>query len=293
MGTQVSIQLFTQSQDKANYLFKLAMDEFHRIDRMMSPYKTSSEVSKVNQLAQKTEVEIPSDLFKVIQRSLHFSQLTNGAFDITFASAGFKYDYRERKKPNASELTKAVKAIDYRNIQLNKEKKNIRLKGADTVIDLGGIAKGYAVDQVVHLLAQEGVSSGLVTAGGDTRVIGTKQGQPWLVGIKHPRGEGHVITMPLAEVSISTSGDYERFFIEDGVRYHHILNPKTGSSVGELISASIIADDSLTADALSTSVFVMGVKAGIELIESLPGISCVLIDRTGKVHYSSDLTGHN
>lgn len=289
MGTAITLQLLSKSKLRAEFLFKSAMDEFHRIDRLMSPYKNSSELKRINTLGQKTQLKIHSELMHVIDRSLYYSQISDGAFDITFASIGFRFDYREKIKPTQDVWTEAKRFVDYRNVVLDQEKQTIRLSGDGTVIDLGGIAKGYAVDRVAALLAKEGVSQGLVTAGGDTRVIGSKQGQPWLVGIANPRGNGHVITLPLTDVSISTSGDYERFFIEDKVRYHHIINPKTGSSANEVISATVLANDSLAADALSTTIFVLGVKKGKALIETLPDTSCIFIDSQGKVHYSTDL----
>lgn len=289
MGTAISLQLLSKSSQRAKILFEEAMAEFHRIDRLMSPYKKSSELKRINTLGQKTTLKIHSQLFHVIERSLHFSELSNGAFDITFASVGFKFNYREKVKPSARALTEAKRFVNYQNVILDSKPQTIRLRGEGTVIDLGGIAKGYAVDRVAALLRKEGVDQGLVTAGGDTRVIGSKQGQPWLVGIANPRGEGHVITLPLSDVSISTSGDYERFFIEDDVRYHHIINPKTGSSADSVISATVLANDSMSADALSTTIFVLGVEKGKALIESLPDTSCIFIDSNGKVHYSADL----
>jgi len=157
-------------------------------------------------------------------------------------------------------------------------------------IDLGGIAKGYAVDQSIVLLKGLGIKHAMVSAGGDSRLLGDKHGRDWLVGIRHPRKEQvAAIKLPLADIAVSTSGDYERFFISDGIRHHHIINPKTGDSARELMSVTIIGPKGVMTDALSTTVFVLGVSKGLSLIESLPDYSAIIIDAQFKTHYSSDL----
>jgi len=159
-------------------------------------------------------------------------------------------------------------------------------------IDLGGIAKGYAIDAVIQLWTQQAIKHGIISVGGDTRVMGENNGRPWVLGIRNPRGDGSVIKLPIIDASVSTSGDYERFFIEEGRRYHHILKPSTGISVRSVLSATVIADTTVDSDALSTTVFVLGAEAGLALIESLANTSCIIIDNKGKVHYSSDLSPH-
>jgi thiamine biosynthesis lipoprotein len=157
-------------------------------------------------------------------------------------------------------------------------------------IDLGGIAKGYAVDRGIAILADRGIRHGTVTAGGDTRILGDRIGRPWVVGIRHPDDRQRVIArIPLEDAALSTSGDYERYFDEDGRRYHHIINPRTGHSAGELRSVTIIGPDATTTDGLSTGVFVLGAERGLALIERLGDVDAVLVTRDGKVLYSSGL----
>ena len=166
---------------------------------------------------------------------------------------------------------------------------SVRFRKKGMRIDLGGIAKGYAVDNAIAILQAAGVESAIVTAGGDSRILGDHRGRPWLLGIHNPRGDGQVLKLPLEDVSISTSGDYERYFEADGVRYHHIIDPHKGASPSELMSASVLTDKSIDADALSTTLFVLGTDKALKLANSQPGVSAILIDRTGKVYYSSDL----
>jgi thiamine biosynthesis lipoprotein len=157
-------------------------------------------------------------------------------------------------------------------------------------IDLGGIAKGYAVDRGMNMLQQAGITSALISAGGDTRVIGKRWDRPWHIGIRNPREEGSIVSMiPLENSAISTSGDYERYFVEDGVRYHHILDPKTGTSTNEILSSSIIGQSATDTDALSTSVLILGVEKGMQLIDSISDTEAVIIDNHGDMHYSAGL----
>lgn len=289
MGTRVFVEIWQEDADQAQVLLQQAMDEMERINLLMSPYKETSELARVNRDAALAPVHISQELFNLIQKANHYSDISGGAFDITFASVGHKFDYRKHIRPSEAEQKAAAELIDYRHLLLEPKDLTIGFTKPGMRIDLGGIAKGYAVDNVVALLKAAGVSNGIVTAGGDSRLIGDHRGRPWMLGVKHPRGEEHVITLPLADSAISTSGDYERYFEEDGVRFHHIIDPAKGESADELLSVTILADHSVDADALSTTVFVLGPEKGLKLVNSLAGISAILIDRTGKVHYSDDL----
>lgn len=289
MGTRIYAQIWHQDSVKAQQLLQSVMDEMERINQLMSPYIPASEVAQINQASPLKPIVISSELFLVIQQANEFSELTNGAFDITFASLGYQFDYRNKVKPEESLRKAATELINYQGLKLNKANRSVVISKQGMRIDLGGIAKGYVVDNCIRLLKQAGVKHAIVTAGGDSRLIGDRRGRPWMLGIKHPRGDKHVITLPLESVAISTSGDYERFFEEDGVRYHHIIDPSKGKSAKQVISTTILADNSIEADALSTSIFVMGVDKGLDLVNSLSGISAILIDKRGKVHYSSDL----
>ena len=261
-----------------------------RVNRLMSPYIEESQLSKINKYAHEGPIEVDSDLFLVIQKSLEVSELTQGAFDITYASVGHLFNYRKKVRPNDEELKQAKDLINYQNVILDNEKSTVYFAKQGIKIDLGGIAKGFAVDQSIDGLIELGIKHALVSAGGDTRILGDRLGRPWLVGIRHPEDPEKVAAMlPLQNEALTTSGDYERFFIEDGVKYHHIINPGTGKSASGLRSVSILGAEATTTDALSTSIFILGVEAGLELLDRLPDIEGVIIDQQGKLYYSEGL----
>ena len=290
MGTAIHVELWHTDKVTAKKNIQYVFDEMRRIDRLMSPYKKESEISLINDQAAKHAVKISSELFNLIQQSINMSKLSNGAFDITFASIGHRYDYRKKQQPSKKEIAEHLKSINYKNIQLNKNNQTIFFTRAGTRIDLGGIAKGHAVDNAIKILQQHGIQQAMVSAGGDTRIIGDKKGRPWYVGIRHPRKKNEsAVVLPLSQTAISTSGDYERYFIKDGVRHHHIIKPSTGDSARELRSVSILADRSTTADALSTTVFILGLNKGMKLVASLKNIEAIIIDNNGQMHYSSGL----
>lgn len=290
MGTLIRVELASDDPLLAQTAIADVMDEMRRIDAAMSPYIPESELSRVNAMADVEPVRISAELFDLIDESIDFSRLTEGAFDITFASAGFLYDYRKHVRPDEVKLAEAVSHIDYHQLNLEPSDSSILFDQSGVKIDLGGIAKGYAVDRCIAILQELGINNALVTAGGDTRVIGQRWGRPWKIGVRDPRHKDRIVAMmPLENVAISTSGDYERFFEEDGERYHHIINPKTGESARELQSVTIIGDEATTTDALSTSVFVLGPERGMALIERLAGIDAIMVDGHGELHYSSGL----
>ena len=290
MGTAVRVELWQPDADAGRAAIAAVMQEMHRIDRLMSPFKPESELSRINREAARVPVAVSRELFDLIARSIEFSKLTNGAFDITFSSVGYLYDYRRRVSPSAAQIEQVLPAVNYRHVRLDAGKGTVKFARAGVRIDLGGIAKGYAVDTSIAILKRRGITQALVSAGGDSRVIGDRGGRPWHVGIRDPRRkDATVAVLPLVDVAISTSGDYERYFEAEGVRYHHILNPKTGRSPRELRSVTIIGNDGTTTDALSTGVFVMGLAAGMKLVESLPDIEAVIVDAQGKLHFSSGL----
>lgn len=290
MGTAIHVELWSENAVVAEKDIDLVLDEMRRIDALMSPYKPDSELYLINKLATKHPVTISPELFNLIKRSFTFSKLSHGAFDISFASVGYMYDYRNKQMPSKQQIKSKLGAINYKHIKLDPGNTSIFFTRPGMRIDLGGIAKGYAVDNAIHILQQHGVTQAMVSAGGDTRIIGDREGRPWMVGIRDPRNKNRsAVLLPLSQTAISTSGDYERYFIKDGVRHHHILNPKTGDSVHELRSVSILTSESTTADALSTTVFILGLKKGMKLIASLPDTEAIIIDNTGKINYSNGL----
>ena len=290
MGTSILAEVWSSDADQAQQGIAAVMQEMHRIDDLMSPYKEDSELSLVNREAADHPVKISRELFNLIERSLYFSRISHGAFDITFSSVGYMYDYREGIAPTDAEIKQALPGINYRHLILDRKASTIRFARKGTRIDLGGIAKGFAVDNCIAILSKMGFHQALVTAGGDSRILGDKNGKPWMTGIRDPRKKGEsVVVIPLSDAAISTSGDYERYFMRDGVRYHHILNPKTGKAVHDTRSATVIGPDATTTDALSTTLFVLGWEKAMQLLKTLPGIDAVIIDSRGKLHYSSGL----
>jgi thiamine biosynthesis lipoprotein len=233
-------------------------------------------------------------MFGLIERALAFSALSRGAFDISYASVGQLYDYRAGISPGAAELARARLAIGWRGLKLDRAARTLAFAHPGMRIDLGGFAKGHAVDNAVAILARLGIAHAFVSAGGDSRVIGDKRGRPWTIGVRHPRdAKALVALLPLEDTAVSTSGDYERFFEAGGIRHHHIIDPATGQSPAAIHSVTILAADGLTAEAMSKSLFVLGVERGMALIESQPGVDAIVVDARGQLHYSTGLQDHS
>lgn len=288
MGTRVSLELWHENAEIAAGCSDRIIAEMHRIDALMSPFKSSSELSYINNNAAISTIEISVELAHLIDRSLYFSKISQGAFDITYASVGYAYDYRNRQKPSDQAVALRLDAIDYRHISLKN--RELQFLHSGVRIDLGGIAKGYAVDRAIDIVRSCGISEAMISAGGDSRILGDKRGRSWIIGIQHPRQSDQVaLILPLSDTAISTSGDYERFYIENGERVHHIINPVTGRSARASWSATVTGADAMTTDALSTTIFVLGAIKGMALIETLDGIDAIIIDSSGKLHYSSGL----
>jgi FAD:protein FMN transferase len=290
MGTAIRVELWHDDEAAAEAAMDAVMAEMHRIDRLMSTYKPESEISAINRDAAKAPLRISQEMFDLIARAVEFSEMSEGAFDITFSSVGYLYDYRKGVKPSEADIAKALPGINYRHLKLDRGNRTIHFARAGVRIDLGGIAKGYAVDNCIAILKTRGIREALVSAGGDSRVLGDRHGRPWLIGIRDPRkSEGNIAVLPLADAAISTSGDYERYFEKDGVRYHHIINPKTGKSPAGVRSVTVIGPDSTTNEGLTKSIFIMGPERGLKLIESMLGIDAVVVDDKGGMHFSKGL----
>jgi thiamine biosynthesis lipoprotein len=290
MGTEVSVHLWSDDPEAGRLALEEVFQEAARIDRLMSTYRDESEISKINRDAAQGEVVAGDELFGLIRRSLDISVLTRGAFDITYDSVGQHYDFRSRQRPDVETVEVEREHIDYQLVKLDQVTSTVRFLEQGVRINLGGIAKGYVVERGIEILRRRGIQNAIVTAGGDSRLLGDRRGRPWMVGIRDPRKDGEVaISVPLADEAISTSGDYERYFEEGGVRYHHIIRPSTGEPANGVHSATVFGPDAVITDALSTSVFVMGVERGLTLIGSLPDYESIVIDDGGKVFYSDGL----
>jgi thiamine biosynthesis lipoprotein len=293
MGTSVAVELWAERRAEGEAAADAVMAEMHRIDRTMSPHKPDSELSVINREAGERAVPLSAEMLRLLDKAIEFSRWSDGAFDISYASAGALYDYRAGVAPDDAALAPARAAIGWQDLLLDRRAGTLRFGKPGMRIDLGGFAKGHAVDNCVALLRARGIRHAMVSAGGDSHVLGDRRGRPWMVAVRDPRrapGEA-VALLPLQDVAVSTSGDYERFFERDGVRHHHLIDPATGRSPKGLRSVTILADDGLTSEALSKTVFVLGRQRGLALVESLPGVDAVLVDDAGQLHYSAGLLG--
>ena len=294
MGTAIKVELWCDEARAGEQAAAAVMDEMHRIDRTMSPHKPASALSRINREAAARAVPLSEEMYHLVQRAIEFSRLSGGAFDITYAAVGQLYDYRQRVRPSAAALAQACSLVGWQHLELNPRSRTLRFARPGVRIDLGGFAKGHAVDNAAALLGRRGIAHAMVSAGGDSRVIGSRRGRPWSVAIRDPRraGEG-VAVLPLEDVSISTSGDYERYFDDAGERVHHLIDPATGRSPRGVHSVTILAPDGLTSEALSKTVFVLGAERGLALVERLAptiaGLDAVVIDCHGVLHASSGL----
>jgi len=290
MGTEVSVLLWHDDAATGEDLLEQVFAEVERIDALMSTYIEESRISEINRSAATGAIVAGDELFNIIRRSLDISVLTLGAFDITYDSVGQHYDFRNRQRPDDDTVDAERELIDFRNIELDQSAGTIRFLEDGVRINLGGIAKGYVVERGVNILRLNDVQHAIVTAGGDSRLLGDRRGQPWMVGIRDPRNDGQVaISVPLEDEAISTSGDYERYFEEGDTRYHHIIQPSTGVPASGVHSATVFGTDAVITDALSTSVFVMGVDRGLRLIGTLPDYESIVIDDLGRIYYSDGL----
>ncbi len=291
MGTRITVELWSEDKKSADEAIEAVLQEMRHVDESMSTYKPTSEVSVVNASAASAPMHISKELFDLLTTAREYSVLTEGAFDITYASVGYLYDFRKHIRPDEKQIAKALPAVNYRHVILDANKQTVFFSQKGVRIDLGGIAKGYSVDQGIEVLKARGFTRAYVSAGGDSRIIGDRFGKPWMVGIRDPRqGEGSVITkIPLTDAAMSTSGDYERYFDEGGVRYHHIIDPNTGHSASRVRSATVIAPLAIRTDGLSKTAFVLGPEKAMEIYNRISDIDAIIVKLDGSVIYSKGL----
>jgi FAD:protein FMN transferase len=290
MGTRCAVELWSDDRARGEAAITSVFDDMKRIDRLMSTWKEDTEISLVNREAAKHPVKISEELFQLLRTSAEYSELTHGAFDITYASVGYLYDFKKGVHPDQKSIAAALPGINWRHMVLDARNTTVYFQRPGMRIDLGGIAKGYSVDRGIEILQKRGITRAMVNAGGDTRIIGDRFGKPWVVGVRDPDHEGKVfLRLPLTDTAFSTSGDYERYFDEDGKRFHHIIDPKTGDSARKCRSVTIISGSATRTDALTKSVFIMGPEEGIKFIDTLPDVDAVAVAPDGKVFYSKGL----
>jgi thiamine biosynthesis lipoprotein len=291
MGTRITVELWADDKATADPSIDAVLDEMRRIDETMSTYKPTSEVSQVNAKAADGPMRISKELFDLLTTAKEYSRITDGAFDITYASVGYLYDFRKHVHPDEAQIDKALPAVNYRHLLLDAKNQTVQFSQKGVRIDLGGIAKGYSVDRGIDILKARGVTRAYVAAGGDSRILGDRFGKPWMVGIRDPRkGSGEWIkSIPLADCAISTSGDYERYFLENGVRYHHIIDPHTGHSASKVRSATVIGPYATRTDGLSKTAFVLGPEKAMEIYNRIDDIDAIIVKLDGSVIYSKGL----
>jgi thiamine biosynthesis lipoprotein len=291
MGTRITVELWSDDKAKADQAIDALLEEMRHIDDSMSTYKPTSEVSQVNAKAADGPMRISKELFDLLTTAKQYSVITDGAFDITYASVGYMYDFRKHIRPNEAQIDAALPAVNYRHVLLDPKNQTVQFSQKGVRIDLGGIAKGYSVDRGIDVLKSFGITRAYVSAGGDSRIIGDRFGKPWMVGIRDPRkGEGEVISrIPLVDAAISTSGDYERFFEENGVRYHHIIDPHTGHSASKVRSATVIGPYATRTDGLSKTAFVLGPEKAMEIYNRIDDIDAIIVKLDGTVIYSKGI----
>lgn len=295
LDTVFDIAVFTEDEAEGNRLLREAFNEVRALEKTFSRFVSGSEVDKINQKAGEGSVEVSSDMLKVVRSGIYFGEITEGSFDITIAPLMELWGFGtgEQRVPSQEEIEEILPLVDYREIQLDEQRFTVYLPQEEMSLDLGGIAKGYIVDSIVQYLESQNVELATVNAGGDIRVIGTREdGTPWRIGIRNPRnnnGQDIIAVIPIVDQAVVTSGDYERYFTIDGKSYHHILDPHNGFPAAEVISVTIVAEECITADALSTAVFVLGPQKGMELVESLSGVEGLIIDNQERLHVSSGL----
>ncbi len=293
LDTVFEIAVYTEDSADGNRLLREAFNEVRELEKIMSRFVRNSDIDKINQEAGSEDVQVDPRTLYVMEQSLHFSEISEGHFDVTIAPllSLWGFGTGEERVPAEEEISEVMPLIDYRKIVLNTEENTVFLPEENMAVDVGGLAKGYIVDQIVEYLLEQGVEKAFVNAGGDIRVIGDRPDEnPWRIAIRHPRQrDQHLAVVPVSNLAIVTSGDYERFITVDGERYHHILDPYTGMPAEKVMSVTIIPPDCMTADALSTAVFIIGPGRGIDLLESLPDIEGVIIATAEELHVTSGL----
>ena len=293
LGTACTITLYDRVKPA---LIDAAFDQVEDVERRMSFKRAESEVTSVNKEAGKTPVRVSPETFYVIEQALRFSRLTGGEFDITVGPLVQLWGIgtEEAALPEEEAVEKLLPLVDHSKVVLNEKRRTVYLEREGMKIDLGGIAKGYAADEAVSVLTEADVRRGIIDFGGNIFVLGRKNKEtPWRVGIQHPRGRrgSFLGILEVTDKAVVSSGDYERFFLRDGVRYHHILDPDTGYPVrNALVSVTVVAEDSLTADALSTAVFSMGLERGLSFLDSQMDVEGIFVTEENKVYLTDGLS---
>ncbi|MDA3901006.1 MAG: FAD:protein FMN transferase [Spirochaetes bacterium] len=293
IGTVVTITVYADSSQKAHIVINEAFEEIGRLSKLLGP-TPGSDVSRINESPPGKPVQVSSDCLQVLQIAQQVAKQSGGAFDITFASAGNLYNFSQNDfvPPQKEHIKQALESVGYNRIKLNSAMGTVTRNNENTKIGLGGVAKGYIIGKAIDLLKNSGITSALVDGGGDIVVLGTKNGSPWVTGLRHPRENNQLLfSFPIRTgKTCVTSGDYERFaYDKNGKRYHHIIDPRTGYPARNFISVTVIGDDSATSDAYATAFFVMSLKGVKSILKEQPDLQVILIDAQMNVFMSETL----
>jgi len=293
MGSDFEITIVDNDQANAENMINIAIEEISRIEKLISSWDKNSQTSLINLNAGVKPVKIDLELFELISRSIKVSNISQGAFDISYASMDkvWYFDRKMTEFPSIEKIKKSVSKIGYKNIVLNKEDTTVFLKLKGMKIGFGAIGKGYAADRAKEILIKNNVKSGIINASGDLTAWGIKpSGKDWMVAIVNPINKDKVFSwLTIKNKSIVTSGNYEKFINLDGKKYSHIIDPRTGYPTEGILSVTIITDKAELADALATSVFVLGVDIGLNMINQLNGVDCIIIDDNNKIIKSRNI----
>ena len=291
MGTEIAILIMDEAEPAARRAIQAGFEEIRRIDGLMTDWRASP-FEEINQKAGIAPVEVSDEILFMVQEAAKISKLTDGSFDISYAGAGKLWDFKKSPPalPSDQEIRESLKRVGYSKVQIDADKKTVFLPLKGMRIGLGGIAKGYAVDRAVQAIKDLGMKDFAVNAGGDLTVRGRKEGRLWWVGVRHPRSKTeNIALLPISNGTVVSSGDSERFFVVNGVRYCHVLNPRTGYPANECQGVTLIAKVAYLADAFATAVFVMGPSKGMQFIESQGHLEGMIVDANGHIHVSSGL----
>lgn len=294
MGNRFEISIKESDPDLAEELINAAIDEIRRIEALLTTFHPDSETNRINDMAGLAPVEVSAEVLALIQRAQRISALTQGAFDLSYGSIDkrfWNFDSSMKSLPDPVLAKKSVGLINYQNIEVDPLNKTVYLKEKGMRIGFGGIGKGYAADRAKEILVKEGVNSGIVNASGDLTAWGKQEnGEPWTIGIADPRAASHLFSyINITDMSVATSGNYEKFVEIGGKRYSHTIDPSTGMPVSGIKSVTIISPYAELSDALATPVMVMGKAVGLDLLNQMKQVAALIIDENNRLHTTKNI----
>lgn len=294
MGNNFTISVVAEQEAFAQTNIERAIAEIRRIEQLFTTYKDDSQTNRINKNAGIAPVTVDQEVFDLIERSIRISKITQGAFDISYGSIDtslWNFDKTMTALPSKEEAKKRVHLINYKNIILDKSNYSVFLKEKGMRIGFGGIGKGYAAERAKKILIENNVSSGIINASGDLTTWGKQpNGKQWTIGIANPDQPTAAFSfIEISDKAVATSGNYEKFILIDGKKYSHTIDPKTGLPIRGIKSVTIISNNAELADAMTTPIAIMGIQAGLYLVNQLPDLYCIIIDDNNKIYTSQNI----